>query len=83
MNCKFDISWVGTCKNPATDTGFCEEHSKVKCSVDGKQATHDCDHTGQFVCGSPLCDGCEGYVEQDKPAGVWGFLNHKHRVKAI
>lgn len=58
--CKFDKSWVGRCKKPTIDEsfveGYCEEHSKVTCCQCGEQATHDCEETFQFVCGSPLCD---------------------------
>ena len=59
----------------------CTQHAAVKCCVCGEQATHECDHTGQFVCGAPLCNNCEGHTDTSKPAGGWGFMNHTHRQK--
>lgn len=80
--CKFDKAWIGLCGQPSTDgSGRCLEHAKVKCAVCGNLATRECEHTGQFVCGVPLCDDCEGYVDQSREPGVWGFLNHAHRHK--
>ena len=57
--CKFLIAWIGLCKKPASVNGFCEEHSKEKCSSCGEQATHSCYETMGLVCGAPLCDNCE------------------------
>lgn len=56
--CAFDISWIGQCSTMVTTIGskYCEKHLNMKCVVTGKQATHDCEHTGQFVCGYPLSD---------------------------
>ena len=55
--CKFDIAWVGTCKeHNFKDSEFCEKHTEMKCSVCGKQATKECDRTFTLVCGCPLCD---------------------------
>lgn len=68
------------CKDTATDVdGFCPEHSGKKCCSCGLQATHDCDYCGQFVCGAPLCDACEGW--HNGTPSVWGFIGHKHRRK--
>jgi hypothetical protein len=53
--CKFTKAWIGKC-NVETENEYCEEHSEMKCSVCGEQATHDCYETGFLVCGSPLCD---------------------------
>ena len=79
-NCTFDLAWRGPCK--ATCEGsVCTQHAAVKCCVCGEQATHECDHTGQFVCGAPLCNNCEGHTDTSKPAGGWGFMNHTHRQK--
>ena len=47
------------------------------------QATKECDHTGQFVCGTPLCDNCEGITDTSNPSGRWGFANHIHRQKNL
>ena len=79
-SCKFDIAWRGRC-GTACQGQVCEQHEKVKCCVCGAQATHECDHTGQFVCGAPLCDNCEGFTDTTKPSGGWGFMNHAHRAK--
>ena len=79
-NCTFDLAWRGQCK--ATCEGsVCTQHAAVKCCVCGEQATHECDHTGLFVCGVPLCKNCEGHTDTSKPAGGWGFMNHTHRQK--
>lgn len=75
--CHFDVAWVGRCKRRVP----CPDHADKKCSVCGAQAVRDCDHTGQFVCGSLLCGDCEGFETNDDP-GAWGFANHRHRRKA-
>lgn len=54
--CKFNEACDGKCNNEAAHSGYCTDHSKIKCSVCGKQATHTCSETSQSVCGSPLCD---------------------------
>lgn len=80
MTCKYEIAWYGKC-NADANGDICEKHAKVKCVVCGEQATNECNHAGQFVCGSPLCDNCEGVVDTNKPSGSWGFLNHSHTKK--
>lgn len=56
--CGFSIAWVGTCKQKADATGFCDEHKKIKCRC-GRQAIRECDATmGPFVCGFPTCGKC-------------------------
>ena len=79
-SCKFVMAWIGRCRSDCQGQ-VCEQHEKVKCCVCGAQATHECDHTGQFVCGAPLCDNCEGFTDTSKPSGGWGFMNHTHRAK--
>ena len=79
--CRFIIAWVGQCK-AAGIGGFCEQHDGIKCVSCKAQATHDCDHTGQFVCGAPLCDDCHGCVDHSRSAGSWGFMNHYHKRKS-
>ncbi len=81
MKCRFCLAWTGPC-NAESSGVYCESHVAVNCCSCGKQATGECDHTGQFVCGAPLCDECEGYTDSSKSAGSWGFLNHSHRAKA-
>ena len=57
LTCGFDRAWQGSCKcTDILDNGQCESHQD-KCSC-GKLATRSCEHTGQFVCGRPLCDEC-------------------------
>lgn len=77
--CKFDIAWVGRCNAVTSQGDFCDTHLQKKCWVCGSQADHECSHTGQFVCGAPLCPSCEGYEDSDKPRGTWGLMNHRHR----
>jgi hypothetical protein len=62
---------------------FCLEHINKECVSCKEQATYECCHTGQFVCGAPLCDNCTGFVDSTKPSGNWGFMNHGHRPKEI
>jgi len=56
--CPFVIKWVGKCGKPGHP--YCEEHSKLKCSVCGEQATRGCAETIMGgVCGVPLCNTCK------------------------
>ena len=58
--CGFSRAWIGPCKTHINKEGNkCHEHSEIKCSSCGEQATRECYETGQFVCGAPLCDDCE------------------------
>jgi len=77
-NCIFNVAWCGRCAAEATDGRFCAKHKAEVCVVCGAQATKECDYAGQFVCGSPLCDGCTYFNDHAKPSGNWGFMNHKH-----
>lgn len=79
FGCHYTPTYSGRCDAIAGESGFCKRHEGKTCTVCEAQATHECNHTGQFVCGAPLCDGCEGYVDSSKPGGSWGFLNHWHR----
>ena len=64
MKCKFDLAWIGPCGKDC-DGDYCSEHLGVKCVVTGKQATHECPHAGQFVCGYPLSDEARhGYGQE-------------------
>ncbi len=67
--CTFVRAWVGQCKNPDP----CEEHSKLVCVSCGNPATHECEETGQFVCGANLCDNCEHAIAPDGTNGGVGF----------
>jgi hypothetical protein len=79
--CRFVLAYAGQCPNEVTDTEFCERHAKIICVCCRQQATHECSYAGQFVCGFPLCDNCEGFEDPTKASGAWGFLNHFHRPK--
>lgn len=70
------------CNRFAIENGLCAQHLEEKCISCGGQATHECSYSGQFVCGYPLCDDCEGRNEQG-PSGAWGFLNHVHKPKPV
>jgi hypothetical protein len=59
----------------------CDTHAVRECSSCGAQATQECDYCGQFVCGAPLCDDCQGFEDRSKDSGAWGFMNHSHRRK--
>lgn len=67
--CGFLMSWVGHCKEPKP----CAKHKDLTCSSCGVPATHDCDSTGQFVCGVPLCDECGHMIFPDGTNGGVGF----------
>lgn len=55
--CPFNEAWVGKCGNtPEVGELFCERHKDMKCYKCGAQATSNCAHAGQFVCGVPQCD---------------------------
>jgi hypothetical protein len=53
--CIWVRAWIGRCEAMATAHGCCEQHQAVCCSC-GAPATHDCEETGDFVCGALLCD---------------------------
>jgi hypothetical protein len=74
--CNFIEAWIGKCKEPADESGYCEKHKKEKCVSCGSQATHTCDETGQFVCGAPLCNDCEHTVFPEGHNGGIGFNAH-------
>lgn len=78
--CRYYPCWQNQCKKEC-EGEFCAAHLGKKCSVCGEQASNECNHTGQFVCGTPLCDNCEGHTDTSKPSGGWGFMNHTHRRK--
>jgi hypothetical protein len=71
--CRFQVAWIGRCKEPAVENGMCKEHAKEKCVSCGAPATRTCEETGQFVCGAPLCDNCEHTIATDGTNGNIGF----------
>lgn len=73
MTCKWTAAWIGRCR-VAADQGsdYCAKHTQ-KCSSCGETATHDCEETGQFVCGFPICDSCEHAIFPDGTNGGVGF----------
>ena len=78
-DCPFIVAWLGKCANPGGP--FCHIHAGMKCKSCGQQATHECSVTFALVCGTPLCDDCEGY-EKGPPAGFTGSANHSHHRKS-
>lgn len=53
--CVRDVSWVGVCGRSAEgDPPLCPKHADDKCWC-GSPAVKDCEVTGSFVCGRPLC----------------------------
>jgi len=80
FGCPYVPAYSNRCNRLKGESGFCSQHTGIKCCVCGKQATNECNETGQFVCGARLCDDCEGYREKG-PSGAWGLLNHDHREK--
>lgn len=55
--CPFVEAWVGKCKKaPEIGELYCDRHKDMKCYRCGAQATSNCAHAGQFVCGTPMCD---------------------------
>lgn len=72
--CNFNQAWIGTCKKDNVEgADFCAEHEKIKCSVCGEQANHDCEETNQFVCGSPLCGKPECKLQHFYHSHGYGF----------
>jgi hypothetical protein len=74
--CVFNMAWIGQCKEEAAGSACCAKHN-LKCASCGAPATHDCDETGQFVCGAPLCDNCEHAIFTDGTNGGVGFNQQK------
>lgn len=73
--CGYGLAWIGKCKAaPAPGGARCAKHAAEKCSSCGEPATHECEETGQFVCGAPLCDLCEHTTCEDGTNGGVGFF---------
>lgn len=82
--CGFNKAWIGACQHTVEKKGDkCPEHAPMKCCSCGEPATRDCGHTGiQFVCGAPLCDGCDhGAPEKGKEG--WFNLGGGHHKKEL
>lgn len=75
--CKYKLAWTH-CENEADETGLCATHKNIPCCVCGKPSTGQCMHTGQFVCGAPLCDDCIGTGGDSTKGLGWGFIGHRH-----
>lgn len=56
--CKYNLAWIGFCKETADESGFCEKHKGIKCVGCGEQSTRECPETMSLVCGAPICDNC-------------------------
>lgn len=70
MECGYGMGWAGKCKKETP----CPHHSHLVCFSCGNKATHECDETGQFVCGCHLCDDCEHTIAEDGTNGGVGFV---------
>ncbi len=55
--CEWTEPWAGSCSREC-EGHFCDEHSKHKCRVCGKQAVGRCPSASSLVCGEPLCEKC-------------------------
>ena len=71
--CKWVEAWIGQCQKEADESGFCNIHKNIHCTSCGQQATHNCEETGQFVCGASLCDDCQHSIFPDGTNGGVGF----------
>lgn len=78
--CVFDRSWAGRCGKPCHGK-FCTQHENLKCVSCGEPAERECDYTGQFVCGAPLCGECEDVVADEGADRGLFFMGHKHGRK--
>jgi len=67
--CNYGLAWRGGCENDKP----CEDHEGLKCCSCGDPATHQCESTGQFVCGADICDNCEHVIFPDGTNGGVGF----------
>ena len=76
-HCSYIPCYSSRCCGAETDNDFCDNHITKKCVSCGEQATHECNYTGQFVCGGPLCNNCHGV----EGGGTWGFMGHRHIKK--
>jgi len=81
--CKYNLAWIGDCKEPEVENGMCEKHKDLKCCSCGKPATHECAETGQFVCGAELCDDCEHTRCADGTNGGIGFFRTSELPKGF
>lgn len=78
-SCRFVPAYSQACGRLTSNSNrICPLHTAV-CAVCGALATNECSYCGQFVCGTPLCDDCEGWNDDTKASGSWGFMNHSHR----
>jgi len=81
--CKYNLAWIGDCKEPEVENGMCEKHKDLKCCSCGKPATHECAETGQFVCGAELCDDCEHTICDNGTNGGIGFFREGKRPEGL
>ena len=71
--CEWKIAWRGKCNEPTKNGNCCCEKHQKKCCSCGKPATRECEETGQFVCGFPLCDDCKHITFPNGSNGGVGF----------
>lgn len=56
--CRYGLAYSGNCGALILAGHYCVAHVTERCTCCGEQATHECSHAGQFVCGYPLCNDC-------------------------
>jgi len=71
-SCCYQNAWVGRCQKP-TAQEFCEEHQDLVCVNCSAKATRQCQHTGGFVCGVPLCEACTHMPPDPKSRNIFGM----------
>jgi len=83
--CVYHPAWSDRGASTDTVNGFCAVHTGKRCAGCGAIADRECNHTFQFVCGSPLCPQCghtyRGNTTESTGHGRPGWLNGK-RVEA-
>ena len=81
MKCRYLECYQSKPCGADSDSEMCAKHRAIMCKGCAGQATHECNYTGQFVCGAPLCDNCHG-TQGDSTKGMgWGFIGHIHQPK--
>lgn len=56
--CAYEL-YNGPCRELCDSSRRCGKHTGIVCCRCGEPAAGACDFEGQFVCGYPLCNGCE------------------------
>lgn len=60
--CDFNMGYAGRCKSTEIiENGQCKTHQNMCCMCKEQLATESCAHSGQFVCGAPICEKCNHF----------------------